>query len=36
MMLQPLGTRTGWTRYAISSLADLDLPALQALMAEAG
>ena len=34
-MLQPLDTRNGLTRYAITSIADLDLPALLALIAEA-
>ena len=34
-MLQPLDTRDGLTRYAITSIADLDFPALLALMAEA-
>jgi hypothetical protein len=35
MMLQPLGIRDGLTRYAVTSIADLDLPALLVLMAEA-
>jgi GNAT superfamily N-acetyltransferase len=35
MMLQSLDSRDGLTRYAITSIADLDLPALLALMAEA-
>ncbi|MCZ6874534.1 MAG: GNAT family N-acetyltransferase, partial [bacterium] len=35
MMLHRLDSREGLTRYAITSIADLDLPALLALMAEA-
>lgn len=35
MMLQPLDSRDGLTRYAVTSIADLDLPALLALMEEA-
>jgi GNAT superfamily N-acetyltransferase len=35
MMLRPLDSREGLTRYAITSIADLDFPALLTLMAEA-
>jgi hypothetical protein len=35
MMLQPLDTRNGLTRYTVTSIMDLDLPALLALLAEA-
>jgi GNAT superfamily N-acetyltransferase len=35
MMLRPLDSRDGLTRYVIASIADLDFPALLALMAEA-
>jgi GNAT superfamily N-acetyltransferase len=35
MMLQPLDSREGLHRYVLTSLADVDLPALLALMAEA-
>ena len=34
-MLQPLDTRNGLTRYAVTSITDLDLPALLALIADA-
>lgn len=34
-MLQPLDSRDGLTRYAVTSIADLDFPALLALMTEA-